>query len=187
MSKLILLGAILVLVGIFVAGQQNSSTTDTSSAFSQADKNSSDVAVVARENVDPPIEKSAISRSDSIDVSGEGLSSVPSSIFERTNAQALDLSDNNLTGSLPAEVRQLQQLQILDLSNNQFTGVPAEIGQLTKLEVLDLSHNQLTGLPYELGNLSNLKVLNLQGNSYAAADLEIIKQNLPAATVVKVD
>jgi Leucine-rich repeat (LRR) protein len=44
------------------------------------------------------------------------------------------------------------------------TGVPAEIGQLQKLEILNLSNNNLTGLPNELVNLKNLKTLNLSGN-----------------------
>ncbi|MBN1462398.1 MAG: leucine-rich repeat domain-containing protein [Paludibacteraceae bacterium] len=66
----------------------------------------------------------------------------------------------------------------MNASDNQMTGVPAEIGQLDDLEVLDLSNNELTGLPYELGNLKNLKTLNLSGNNYAKQDLEIIKQGL---------
>jgi len=49
---------------------------------------------------------------------------------------------------------------------------------LSNLEILDLSNNQLTGLPYELGNLKNLKTLNLSGNNYAKQDLEIIKKGL---------
>ena len=61
------------------------------------------------------------------------------------------------------------------------TGVPAEVGQLNKLEILDLSNNQLTGLPHELGNLQNLKTLNLTGNQVSQFDLDIIKQNLPAS------
>ena len=64
------------------------------------------------------------------------------------------------------------------------TGVPAEIGQLQKLEILDLSENQLTGLPNELGNLKNLKTLDLSGNNYSEYDLEIIQKNLPASAKI---
>ena len=59
------------------------------------------------------------------------------------------------------------------------TGVPAEVGQLSNLQVLDLSYNQLTGLPNELGNLKNLETLNLLGNSYSQQDLNGIRSNLP--------
>ena len=122
-----------------------------------------------------------------LDLSGQGLTKTPGYVFDRTDIQKLDLSNNNLDGSLQAEVRHLQNLKVLDLSNNQFTGVPAEIGQLKNLEMLNLSNNQLTGLPYELGNLANLKVLDLRGNNYATADLEMIKKNLPSTIKVLTD
>lgn len=121
-----------------------------------------------------------------LDYSGEGLVTVPTGTFSRTDIEVLDLSKNALTGALPAEVRHLINLRILDLSHNQFTGVPAEIGQLSKLEVLDLSYNKLTGLPYELGNLKNLKVLDLRGNNYSSSDLEIIKKGLPSSVEIRI-
>lgn len=113
-----------------------------------------------------------------------GLTKVPNDVFTKTDLLTLDLSNNNLTGALQAEVRHLTQLRTLNLSYNQFTGVPAEVGQLKNLEYLDLAHNQLTGLPYELGNLSKLKELILTGNNYSIADLEIIKKSLPATTKI---
>jgi hypothetical protein len=122
-----------------------------------------------------------------LDLSGRNLSRAPDYIFNLTNLQTLDLSNNNLEGALQAEIRYLQELQVLNLSNNNFTGVPAEIGQLKKLQELNLSNNQLTGLPYELGNLSNLKVLDLSGNSYSQQDLNSIKNSLPDTVVIKTD
>ncbi len=117
-----------------------------------------------------------------LDLSERGLMSVPQDIFTRTNLERLNLSRNNLSGALPAEVRHLKHLRVLDLSYNEFTGVPAEVGQLQDLQVLDLSYNQLTGLPHELGNLNHLEVLDLRGNSYSHTDLEIIKRTLPGTT-----
>jgi len=115
-----------------------------------------------------------------IDLSGQNLTKVPEYVFSRTNTEELNLSNNQLTGSIQAEIRHLQALRILNASNNAMTGVPAEIGQLKNLEVLDLSNNQLTGLPNELGNLQNLKTLNLSGNQYAEQDLAGILKKLPA-------
>lgn len=119
-----------------------------------------------------------------LDLSNQGLDKLPQSVLTKTDIEKLDISNNNITGALPAEIRHLQKLKILDASNNKMTGVPAEVGQLSNLEVLDLSNNQLTGLPYELGNLKKLKLLNLSGNDYAQQDLEKIKEGLPDSTEI---
>ena len=78
----------------------------------------------------------------------------------------LELFNNQLTGSIPAELGDLTNLQMLNLDNNQLTGsIPTELGDLTNLEVLGLYNNQLTGsIPAELGGLSNLERLWLSGN-----------------------
>lgn len=123
--------------------------------------------------------------SDAVDLHGQGLTRVPEDIFTRNDITSLDLSDNNLEGALPAEIRVLQKLKMLDLSGNNFTGVPAEIGQLKDLEILDLSHNQITGLPLELGDLQNLQLLDLTGNQFSEADLARIREKLPSSTVIK--
>ncbi len=121
---------------------------------------------------------------DTLDLSDQKLTKVPTNIFNQTNLEALNLSSNQLTGALPAEIRLLKNLKVLNASNNQMTGVPAEIGQLSKLEVLDLSNNQLTGLPNELGNLKNLKVLNISGNKYSEQDLKYITDSLATSTQI---
>ncbi|MDI3496185.1 MAG: hypothetical protein PWQ35_206 [Patescibacteria group bacterium] len=115
----------------------------------------------------------------SLNLSGQNLDKIPNDVFSRASLEELDVSNNNLTGAIQAEIRQLSKLTILNASNNQMTGVPAEIGQLQNLEILDLSNNNLTGLPYELGNLKNLKTLNISGNNYSEQDLQIIIDNLP--------
>lgn len=115
-----------------------------------------------------------------IDLSNRGLTKLTLNFSENSSVQEFDVSYNKLTGALPAEIRFLSNLKVLNASHNQFTGVPAEIGQLQNLEVLDYSYNQLTGLPYELANLKNLKVLNLKGNAYSEYDLGIIRKGLPA-------
>jgi Leucine-rich repeat (LRR) protein len=120
-----------------------------------------------------------------LDLSGKNLSAVPEYVFGRTDIEALDLSHNNLSGALQAEVRHLQNLKTLDLSDNKFTGVPAEVGQLKNLQILDLSNNPISGLPYELGNLENLRLLDLRGTKYSNQDLEVIKKDLPAGVQIK--
>lgn len=151
---------------------------------------------MANNKISPSVEKEPTTKIDpvkqaeqnifySLDLSNTGLKKVPMDVFSKTSLESLDVSNNQLEGSLQAEIRHLQNLKVLDLSNNNFSGVPAEIGQLQKLEVLNLSNNKITGLPNELGNLSNLKLLDLSGNQYSEADLAVIKKTLPKDTVVK--
>ncbi|MBI5456624.1 leucine-rich repeat domain-containing protein [Candidatus Kaiserbacteria bacterium] len=116
--------------------------------------------------------------------SGQGLSEMPKEILSMTQVQELDLSNNNLTGALPAEIRHLSSLEVLNISNNKMTGLPAELGQLSKLRVLNAANNQLTGIPHELGNLQSLEILDLSGNDISAQDLDVIRKNLPQSTQI---
>jgi Leucine-rich repeat (LRR) protein len=135
----------------------------------------------------PNTEQVAKSESNVLDLSNHNLLQTPSYVFQRTDLVELNLSHNSLSGSLEAEIRNVQNLQILNLSHNNYTGVPAEVGQLKQLEILNLSYNNLTGLPYELGNLSNLHVLDLRGNDYSEQDLEVIKQGLSGDVEIYTD
>jgi Leucine-rich repeat (LRR) protein len=117
-------------------------------------------------------------------LSGQGLTLFPQQVLRQVNLEELDLSDNNLTGAFPAEIRGLTKLKVLRAGNNQLTGIPAEIGQLSRLEILDFSFNQITGLPLEIVNLKNLKVINLRGNNVSSQDLEAIMAGLPELKII---
>ena len=88
---------------------------------------------------------------------------VPAVIGRLSALRTLDLGYNKLT-SLPAEIGQLTSLTVLYLSCNKLTSLPAEIGQLTSLKGLSLVENQLTSLPAEIGQLTSLKLLHLDKN-----------------------
>lgn len=120
----------------------------------------------------------------SLDYSGKGLTKFPKEILSRTDVTSLNLSNNGLTGALPAEIRQMSSLEVLDVSNNQMTGIPAEIGQLRHLRILNYANNQITGLPLELGNLTQLQTLDLSGNAKVSQyDLNLIRPKLPSTTI----
>lgn len=78
----------------------------------------------------------------------------------------LRLRDNNLSGSMPADLRHLGELKTMDLGLNRLTGgLPPELGQLLKLAELSLDGNQLAGsIPAELADMINLVSLNLGAN-----------------------
>lgn len=80
---------------------------------------------------------------------------------------SLFLSQNQLSGSIPETLGNLEKLETLSLWGNQLSGsIPASLGSLSNLETLSLSFNQLSGsIPASLGNLSNLKYLRLSYNS----------------------
>ena len=78
----------------------------------------------------------------------------------------LDLSEQGLSGNLPADISLLSNLMFLDLSYNQIEGeIPDELGSLTNLLGLDLSNNAFSGsIPGELGSLTSLMTLNVSEN-----------------------
>ncbi|XP_051140097.1 receptor-like protein EIX2 [Andrographis paniculata] len=79
----------------------------------------------------------------------------------------IDLSDNQLSGSIPQQVFELKGLISLNLSKNALEGqIPPNIGDMEKLESLNLSRNQLSGaIPESLARLSFLQVLDLSHNN----------------------
>ncbi|XP_064966887.1 receptor-like protein EIX2 [Musa acuminata AAA Group] len=106
------------------------------------------------------------------------------------NLQALDLSSNSLSGSLPSTISSqlgylflshnylhgsipssyvcdLQQLYALDLSNNQISGeIPRCRPEGSQLLFVNLANNKLRGkIPDSIGNLGNLQFLHLNNNS----------------------
>lgn len=119
-----------------------------------------------------------------LNLSNKSLTSIPMNVFNQTNLEELNVSNNLIGGAIQSQIGKLKNLKVLNASNNKMTGVPAEIGQLENLEYLDLSYNRLTGLPYEMGNLKNLKTLILTGNNYSQQDLEYIKSKLPKTTTI---
>ena len=83
----------------------------------------------------------------------------------------IDLRANNLSGSLPTDLGNLNRLNRLHLYTNSLTGsLPASLGKLTGLQQIYLQSNELTGaIPAKIGNLHQLTKLRLENNSLSGA------------------
>ena len=104
-------------------------------------------------------------------LTGDGSDWFGITLDENGRVTEINLDYNQLSGSIPAELGNLPNLQVLDLTNNQFSGsIPAELGNLTNLTYLYLGYNQLSGsIPVELGNLTNLENLELDNNQLSGS------------------
>ncbi|CAL5366260.1 unnamed protein product [Camellia sinensis] len=94
---------------------------------------------------------------------------IPSSLGNCSNLQWLLLERNNLNGTIPKQVVSISSLSIyLDLSQNQLSvSLPVEVGNLVNLGSLDLSHNLFSGeIPSTLGSCTSLEMLCLGNNFF---------------------
>ena len=103
-----------------------------------------------------------------LDLHGNNISDIPSSLQNLANLQVLNLSNNKLT-EYPPELCDLL-LTELHLQNNELTDLPSNFGYLVKLVKLDLSSNKLESLPDSLSNLTSIQELNLASNSLKSLD-----------------
>ncbi|KAJ4844100.1 hypothetical protein Tsubulata_106490, partial [Turnera subulata] len=97
----------------------------------------------------------------------EGM--LPESIANlSTTTELLSLGSNQISGTIPAGIHNLENLQVLYLFNNKLTGaVPSEIGMLKKLEDFEIDGNAFSGnIPGSIGNLTSLTHLSLAGKNF---------------------
>ncbi|XP_016571199.2 probable LRR receptor-like serine/threonine-protein kinase At3g47570 [Capsicum annuum] len=95
---------------------------------------------------------------------------IPNEVGNLSNLLFLELSGNNLVGSISTSIGNLRNLQRFDLTNNKLTGfIGDHICKLQHLGDIYLSQNQLSGyLPYCLGNITSLREIHLSSNKLSS-------------------
>ena len=144
---------------------------------------------------------------------------IPDSVFQMTNLRHLaiqgmdcdyreiDYNGNDVTkcwmiSEIPSKIKNLKQLETLQLNVNSISKIPIELVELKKLKSLDLTDNiglsdidnvvkleqlenlglngcNITKLPENIGHLKKLKSLGLAGNNISSTEKERIKKALP--------
>lgn len=99
-----------------------------------------------------------------LNLSGNLLTGPMPNLSPLTQLVSVDLSRNQLSGSVPSNLS--PQLQVLNLTNNSFSGsIPSTISAAyPNLQLLDLGFNGLNGTIPNLGALTVLQSLRLHGN-----------------------
>ncbi|XBH96771.1 hypothetical protein VPH35_087092 [Triticum aestivum] len=92
---------------------------------------------------------------------------IPAELGEKlTSLTEFSLSNNSFTGHIPASLANLSHLQILDLTSNQLVGsIPPGLESIQNMQYFSLYDNLLSGmLPLSLYNWSSLEVLDVALN-----------------------
>lgn len=77
--------------------------------------------------------------------------------------------------SIPNEILQFKNLEILDLSYNEISEVKIDLSTLTKLHTIILSKNKLSYFPMKFSSIHNLKTLGLDRNPIDSVPDNIIR------------
>ena len=106
-------------------------------------------------------------RVDRLTLPNNGLTGpIPPELGNLDNLTALLLNDNQLTGLIPPELGKLSLLERLELLRNELSGpIPPAIGGLVSMKSMVLNQNNFSGpLPSEIGNLRGMERLGLTWN-----------------------
>ncbi len=95
---------------------------------------------------------------------------IPTALGNLSKVQGLFMFKCGLTGSIPTQMGNLTQLVDLDLSTNQLTGSIPDFSNAKGFQNLTLSENQLTGsIPASLATLQKMVGLRLMSNKLSGS------------------
>ncbi|XP_042479866.1 receptor like protein 24-like [Macadamia integrifolia] len=116
-----------------------------------------------------------------LDLSKNQLSGTIPTCLGHSNLGVLNLESNKLHGHIPPMFRSGCSLHTLKLNGNMLQGqVPRSLANCRALEVLDIGVNQLNGtFPYWLENLFELRVLVMRSNNFSGPILQLSHVDSP--------
>ncbi|TKJ19496.1 MAG: hypothetical protein CEE43_15160 [Promethearchaeota archaeon Loki_b32] len=95
---------------------------------------------------------------------GEGLNTIPDSLYNFVNLESLSLEFNQIK-YIEEEFSTLTSLKTLYLDYNEFTNFPESLTKLQSLEFLSLDNNYITTLPESIRDFISLKELYIRMNN----------------------
>ncbi|GMJ11097.1 hypothetical protein like AT2G24230 [Hibiscus trionum] len=114
-----------------------------------------------------------LTKLQSLDLSNNKITALPSDLWSLGSLKSLNLSSNQISGSIPNNIGNFGLLQVVDLSGNisgnLFQGHISQVQfKWSHLVYLDLSENQLSGeISINLSQALNLRHLNLAYNQFS--------------------
>ena len=110
-----------------------------------------------------------------LDISSNGLRSLPDSIGSLSKLRRLDLKGNKLT-SLPDSIGNLVELEWIDLSfNYELKSLPSTLSKCTKLCFIDISECNYKKFPEVLTSLPQLQHVECYNNEIKTIPMEIYR------------
>jgi small GTP-binding protein len=137
-----------------------------------------EVSITDNEETIYRIQRNLLFQEEELDLSGQSLKQLPKSIGELKHLKALYLGwgKNNLGSpgfasnylrSLPIELFNLTNLEVLDISYNRFSNLSKNISKLENLKELNIESNYLLNFPSGISRLAKLVKLRLSKNRIA--------------------
>ncbi|KAJ0014119.1 hypothetical protein Pint_20221 [Pistacia integerrima] len=121
-----------------------------------------------------------------LDISNAEISdTIPDWFWDIYRVSHLDLSSNQLSGTLPDCWIKFENLAVLNLANNGLSGtIPHSFGSLRNIQALSLSNNSFSGEFPFLRNCTRLTVMDLQKNALSGKIPDWIGESLPNLVIL---
>ncbi|KAF3580383.1 hypothetical protein DY000_02034306 [Brassica cretica] len=128
-----------------------------------------------------------LSKLQSLDLSNNRISALPSDFWSLTTLKSLNLSFNQISGSFPSNVGNFGQLESLDLSHNNFSGSLPDgfASAFQKLKALNIARNKIHGRDRDFSDMKSITSFNISGNQFEGSATGLFKETLEVADLSK--